>query len=198
MLQRVQTIYLILCIICLGIATSSNIGIYSFNEEEVDFSAIVDTKGVQFELQIGGETKTYEDIQHELEIGRKNHLINPKTIEVLKEGGREYPLYIPYITIICLIIWVIISYKNLKRQLFFARLNTLFSFLLFLGVVIGFNMGKTIGIKMMGMEGVEDIEIATGMGIGFFFSIAAFPFALLAQIAIKRDLKLIQSIDRIR
>lgn len=193
MIQRVQSIYLILGIICLSLASFTDIGLYSFSEGNNSVSAIVSGQGVQFEASVNGEEI---DVTNEVvQIGKQNPKFKPG--EAPKDF--EYPLYIPFMLLICFNIWILMSYKKLKRQLKLARIGTLFNLILALSVIIGFSMGKTIGAKLLGIEDIiGDFEITTGMGIGFFAAVASLPFSYLTQIAIKRDLKLIQSIDRIR
>jgi hypothetical protein len=193
MLQRVQTIYLILSILCLGIAATTEIGIYTFKEGKNSVSAIVSGKGVHFIAEVDGEKK---DVTNEVvEIEERN----PNLGETNLKDDLALPLYIPFVLLICWNIWTIISYKKLKKQLGLARIGTFLSLLITIGVIVGFSIGKTIGAKMLGLENIaDDLEITTGMGIGFFTAVACLPFAFLTQIAIKRDLKLIQSIDRIR
>lgn len=208
MLQRIQTVYLIIIIVCLSITSFSDIGIYSFTENKTEISAIVNTQGVRFQLAVDGEVKDLSKEISELEkelkespamsYDNKTGLKILSTLDTLKKGI-PMPLYIPFMLIICFNIWILISYKNLKRQLSFARINTFICLLLTAAIIIGFSLGTSIGKEMLNLEEITDqIEITTGMGLGFFTAIIAFPFALLAQISIKRDLKLIQSIDRIR
>lgn len=198
MIQRIQTIYLVILIACLFIGAFTSIGIYTFEENGVAVSALVKGQGVEFELTVDGEVQDLTKEIEEIEKADRARLINRDTLNIMKEGI-PIPLYIPFMLLICLNIWIILSYKKLKRQLSLARFNTILCLLLTLGTIIGFSVGKTVGAQLLGIEDIaSDIEITTGMGVGFFTTVATLPFALLAQLSIKRDLKLIQSIDRIR
>lgn len=204
MLQRIQTIYLILTIACLFVASFTSIGIYTFEENDVAISALVGGQGVEFELAVDGEVQdlSKEITELEKEINQRGgapiSFGQADTLTKLKEGI-PLPLYIPFMLLICLNIWIILSYKKLKRQLSLARFNTILCLLLVIAAIVGFSLGEEIGARMLNSENLtEEITISTGMGAGFFAAIATFPFALLAQMSIKRDLKLIQSIDRIR
>ncbi|MCB0478366.1 MAG: DUF4293 family protein [Crocinitomicaceae bacterium] len=198
MLQRIQTIYLILIIAGLFIASFTSIGIYTFSESGVDVSAIVGGQGVSFELVVDGEVQDLSKEISELEKANRAQLVNPDTLKKMKEGI-PIPLYISFMLLICLNIWIIMSYKKLKRQLALARFNTILCFLMVVLTIVGFSMGKPIGARILHVEDLaSQISITTGLGAGFFGIMVCLPFALLAQLSIKRDLKLIQSIDRIR
>lgn len=193
MWQRVQTIYLVLGIVCLTLGSFTEIGIYTFKEGKNSISAIVSGTGVHFIAEVDGEKKDVTDEVVEIEKQ------NPRLSEQNLKDDLALPLYIPLMLMICWNIFVIFSFKNMKRQLSLARLGTIFSALIAVGVIAGLTLGKSIGAKMLGVEDMMDeIEITTGMGVGFFTAVAAFPFSLLAQLAIKRDYKLIKSVDRIR
>jgi len=51
----------------------------------------------------------------------------------------------------------------------------------------------TFGSKMIGKE-----DMIREMGLGFFLFVAGFPFTFLANIGIKRDKQLLDSLDRLR
>ncbi|MEZ4938296.1 MAG: DUF4293 family protein [Crocinitomicaceae bacterium] len=198
MIQRIQTIYLILVIAGLFVASFTSIGIYTFEEQGVEVSALVGGQGVSFELVVDGEVQDLSKEISELEKANRAQLVNPDTLKKMKEGI-SIPLYIGFMLLICWNIWIVMSYKKLKRQLSLARINTILCFLMVVITIAGFSMGKTIGAKILHVEDLaSQITITTGMGAGFFGIIICLPFALLAQLSIKRDLKLIQSIDRIR
>lgn len=190
-------------IACLFVASFTSIGVYTFEENNASISAIVSGQGVHFELVVDGElqdlSKEITEIENKIaEAGAEGKFVDTQTLERMKEGI-PFPLYIPFMLLICLNIWIILSYKKLKRQLSLARFNTFLCLLVAAGTIIGFSLGTTIGGQILKAEKfTDDMTITTGMGPGFFAAVATLAFALLAQISIKRDLKLIQSIDRIR
>jgi hypothetical protein len=81
------------------------------------------------------------------------------------------------------------SYKNLNRQFQIARSI----FFLYLLILIAFVVFATIGYSP-----AKEIETTRELGLGFIFLVLGFPFAFLGQIAIKRDKKLIDSLNRLR
>jgi hypothetical protein len=84
---------------------------------------------------------------------------------------------------------VIMSYKNLNRQFQLARSI----FFLYLLILVAFIVFTTIGYSPS-----KSIETTRELGLGFIFLVLGFPFAFLGQIAIKRDKKLLDSLNRLR
>lgn len=104
-------------------------------------------------------------------------------------GKKGYPLYIATIALILLCFLCIMSYKSLARQF---RLGRMIFFIYFLNVVL-LVLFSTLG------DGFIDEQIQSReMGLGFLLFVAGFPFTFLANVGIKRDKKLLESVDRIR
>ena len=102
---------------------------------------------------------------------------------------KSIPLYISVIGLILLEFVVIMSYKNLNRQFQLARSI----FFLYLLILVAFIVFATIGYSPS-----KSIETTRELGLGFIFLVLGFPFAFLGQIAIKRDKKLLDSLNRLR
>jgi Na+/proline symporter len=102
---------------------------------------------------------------------------------------KSIPLYISVIGLILLEFVVIMSYKNLNRQFQLARSI----FFLYLLILVAFIVFATIGYSPS-----KNIETTRELGLGFIFLVLGFPFAFLGQIAIKRDKKLLDSLNRLR
>lgn len=159
MIQRLQTVYYLISMICLGILLSGmdllrftvKDGYYSFN--------------------VHGIAQHFTD--------SKLAMIQTKSL----------PLYITVIGLILLEFVVIMSYKNLNRQFQLARSI----FFLYLLILIGFIVFAAIGYSPS-----SSIQTTRELGLGFIFLVLGFPFAFLGQIAIKRDKKLLDSLNRLR
>lgn len=102
---------------------------------------------------------------------------------------KSVPLYLSVIGLILLQFVVIMSYKNLNRQFQLARSI----FFLYLLILIAFVVFASIGYSPS-----KSIETTRELGLGFIFLVLGFPFAFLGQIAIKRDKKLLDSLNRLR
>lgn len=84
----------------------------------------------------------------------------------------------------------LLSYKNLKRQFKLGR-QYFFTYTLLL---MGFLVWIYFGYGMLG----DDLEGSRKMGAGFLIFVCGLPFIFLANLGIKRDKAIIDSIDRIR
>jgi uncharacterized membrane protein YhaH (DUF805 family) len=81
------------------------------------------------------------------------------------------------------------AYKNVNRQFKLGR--TVF-FLYFLSLTAIFFL------SIWGDGLVEGKTTSREMGLGYWLFIIGFPFSFLANIGIKRDKKLLDSLDRLR
>lgn len=102
---------------------------------------------------------------------------------------RSFPLYIASIVIVLLMTYTILSYKKLKLQLQLARVSMLLYLLFILYICI---------VPFINAEINKGVAVDFTMMIGFYVAVFGFPFAYLAQSAIKRDKKLIDSLNRLR
>ncbi|MDG1657867.1 MAG: DUF4293 domain-containing protein [Crocinitomicaceae bacterium] len=112
---------------------------------------------------------------------------NIKTGE--KIGFESFPLYIGTIALSLLCVIAIMSYKNLARQYKLGR------------TIFGLYFISLVGILVLSIYGDSMIEAKTTareMGLGFFLFVAGFPFTFLANTGIKRDKRLLESLDRLR
>ena len=99
------------------------------------------------------------------------------------------PIYLSVIAL-CLFTFVtLMSYKNIKRQLKWAR--TLFYLYVF--CVIGFLIFSTVGKGMF-----FESEASQELGLGYLFFVAGLPFSFLALIGVKKDKNLLDSLNRLR
>lgn len=108
------------------------------------------------------------------------------------------PLYIVYILIGILCLLTIFSYKNRKRQIGFGRINFMITLLLVVFLLLFSFWGVDLASAIEGKNIIKDIEYEVSLGLGFFFSVAILPFIFLANLGIKRDEKLVRSLDRLR
>ena len=99
------------------------------------------------------------------------------------------PFFIGIIVLMLLVIGTIFNFKNLKRQLTFARLTALVYFICLIFVCFGAFLGKYF---------TNQEEVQLSMGAGFFLVLIGFPLVLLAVRAINKDKKLIDSVNRLR
>lgn len=110
-----------------------------------------------------------------------------ETGEILNTS--TFPIFVGTIALTLLSFLCLMSYKNLKRQFKLGR--TIFA-LYFLGLI------SIMLLAGFGDNMLKEASYSREMGIGFFLFVAGFPFSFLANIGIKRDKKLLESLDRLR
>lgn len=104
-------------------------------------------------------------------------------------GTQNYPFYIATIALILLSLATIFSYKNINRQF---KLGRTVLGLYFVSVLV------VIAMTIFGGSLINDTIEAREMGIGYIVFVAGLPFSFLANVGIKRDKNLLNSLDRLR
>lgn len=99
-----------------------------------------------------------------------------------------YPFYIVTGVIILLIFWCLMSFKKLDFQLKLGRLILLLYFAAIVGSLIFAFVAKDLFSE----------EVNRELGLGYLLFVLGFPFIFLANVGIKRDKKLIDSLNRLR
>ncbi len=160
MIQRIQTIYILISIICLSIITfGRSILIYIFG-----------TSIEHYEITLYGIT-------------------NQEHISV--KSSFDLPLNILAFLLLPLLLFSIISFKNLKRQSLILKISTLLYSLLIIGVV-SIYFFNDIDIN------TDTTKYSPQLASGFFILCIGLPALILANNGIKRDKKLIDSLNRLR
>ena len=158
MIQRVQSIYLILSMISISILLSG-VEIISFTGVKVKAS-----------LSAFGISKT--------------DLLSNQNIT-----DQTFPLYLSIIGLVLYMFILLMRYKDLKIQLKMIRRLSL----IYLLLIISFLCFSIYGSKV-----INESDATTSIGMGFIYFIIPFPLIFLAQIGIKRDKKLLDSLNRLR
>ncbi|MCT4562203.1 MAG: DUF4293 domain-containing protein [Crocinitomicaceae bacterium] len=158
MIQRVQSIYLGICILLL-------LSLF-FGVEVVTFSS----EAMTYQLSAIKTTK-----------------IDPTTGETLSSS---FHFGIAIIGVLLLsAVATLLQFKNLKKQFKLGRslFFTYFVILLFATLFIS-----------LGGNWIDGEVTTREIGLGFLLFVAGFPFTFLANIGIKRDRSLLDSLDRLR
>ena len=156
MLQRIQTIYFSLVIICLGVTCTG-----------MEFFRFV--KGTEF----------YSFSVYGIQKGVGNDLSMHKSM----------PIYLTVIGLCLFSFMTLMSYKNIKRQLKWVRSLTFLYFLILIASIVYYYFGGTL---FFGGAYLKEL------GIGYALLVAGFPFCFLAQLGVKKDKKLLDSLNRLR
>ena len=100
-----------------------------------------------------------------------------------------FPIFVGTIALVLLSFLCLMSYKNINRQFKLGRLVFFIYFLSLLSIFL---------LSVFGDRLLDVSSSSREMGVGYFLFIAGFPFSFLANIGIKRDKKLLDSLDRLR
>lgn len=153
MIQRIQSVYLLLVIVCLSIAS---FGTTLFSGKLSNGS--IELSGTS--LVTYGENK-----------------------EVLTNVN--LPIYLAFALVVAVSVLTIFAFKNLKKQIKFAVVNSILYFVAILAVLLVYFSNRGL------MQSVE-------FGLGFYTLVIGVVFSNLAVRAIRKDQKLIDSVNRLR
>ena len=114
----------------------------------------------------------------------KSDLVTEKVL-----NHQSFPFYLGTIALILLCFITLMSYKNINRQFKLGRTVFFLYFLMLLTVFL---------LSMFGDSLLDAPTEKREMGLGFLLFVVGFPFTFLANTGIKRDKKLLESLDRLR
>lgn len=188
MIQRVQNLYLFLALVCLIVAVFLPLGTYTFDVPDL----------INGDLVMTPKLETLENANYI----KDNPDLNIKEIQVF-EKGKFFPFVSVNAALALLILLTIIKFKSLDAQYKLNRISFFISLLALVVLVAGVFVLPSIlneGIESSFLDPKNVIEV-TGTfstGIAYYLYFAAVAFIFLASIGIKKDIKLLKSIDRIR
>lgn len=99
-----------------------------------------------------------------------------------------YPFYLVTGILVLLIFWCIMSYKKLDFQIKLGRIILVLYLLSIIGLLY----------LMMTGEDMFSEAVSRELGLGFLLFVLGFPFIFLANVGVKRDKKLLDSLNRLR
>ncbi|MCJ8289450.1 MAG: DUF4293 family protein [Crocinitomicaceae bacterium] len=115
------------------------------------------------------------------------------TTSDLKSGAisdhNMMPIMVGTIALALLCFICLMSYKNLNRQFKLGRTIFFLYFLGLVGIIIFSSLGDMI---------IDEANTKRELGVGFYLFIAGFPFTFLANVGIKKDKRLLDSLERLR
>lgn len=104
-------------------------------------------------------------------------------------GKQNFPFFIGTIALILLCFLCVMSYKSLDRQFKLGRMVFFLYFAMLISVIV---------LSLYGDAMIHEETTKRELGLGYFLFVAGFPFTFLANTGIKRDKKLLDSLDRLR
>jgi hypothetical protein len=190
MIQRIQTIYLLLAAIALVVLTLG-VNVYSYSIQK-EGAANFETNVNSYGIQIDGELD--DAISEEDQEALRNFLkLKDRSKRLVGHQFSSFPYYIFSLFLTMLVLGIIFLYKKQASQLRLGRLAFVISLSLFVLTLILYYSMKS---QFMGL--LDGAEVKSYLGLGFYMILAATAFLFLANIGIKRDISLLKSIDRIR
>lgn len=99
-----------------------------------------------------------------------------------------YPFYLVTGVLALLIFWCIMSYKKLDLQIKLGRIILVLYLISIIGLLY----------VMMTGENMFSETVSRQLGLGFLLFVLGFPFIFLANVGVKRDKKLLDSLNRLR
>ena len=160
MIQRIQTVYLLLAVIVL-VYFSAGATIVSFEGNDISY------------------------------LLRSNQLITQTAGDELADSSAKY-FFIGSILLTLWTVFVVISFRNLKKQLSYARIGAFLYLAFLLVIVLTYFIGNSLTQNPTVLEHQSHFELGTYLlALGYIFY-------LLGIYGIKKDKKLIDSVDRIR
>lgn len=158
MIQRIQTIYLLVSIICLSVVTFGRTTLIHF------FGTTMEN----YELSVFG-------------------IVNQEKAAL--QNNFNLPLYIVSFLLIGLLLFAVFSFKNLKRQGLLVSVSIILYSILTAAVLAAYFLHS---IK------IENMPATALISSGFYILAIGLPTLFLANNGIKRDKKLIDSLNRLR
>lgn len=191
MIQRKQTLYLVITIIALAILTlGSDVFITTVTKkDQFELMSHGNVYGVQKDLIITGELDQSTQNKLKSVTGKANIEGTVKGIPTF-----YFPFYSIAIILTVLAVATLFSYKNLKRQHRLALALFIFTLLL---LFIGGNI-LSYALESHSVTHIEGEVVRTRFELGFYCICIAAAFSFLAYRGVLRDYKLIRSIDRLR
>lgn len=122
-------------------------------------------------------------------------IFNAGGIDIFTKGSdqmiehKAVPFFIGTLILILLSLATMLSYKNIKLQMKLGRLN----FVVYLLFILGLTIWSFTGESMLNGEFPD-----RSFSFGYYSIVCGFPFTYLANIGIKRDKALLDSLNRIR
>lgn len=186
MIQRIQTIYLLLAFSCIALLIwfpLFSVTAESNTEIPVAVSADFGAYGLIFTSQV-----------ESMEASNVQYTVFDDLADDPERG--KFPVYIIYIVLAMFTFAGILSYKKRKRQLLFTRLALFLHVLVAIGIYAFYYLGT--GAIKKALPETADLTITFGLEAGFYLMLASIPFLFLAIRGIKRDENLVKSLDRLR
>ena len=189
MLQRIQTIYIIIFAILLFVSP-----FFVFVQFDIKHTVIKNELNVNVDSNINNEFNN-DDKQY-VELKQMSFLpTGLKGDKRILPSGHTFPKYIilGYLIAVSFSILMLVNFKNRSRQLRFGKLLYLLVFF-----TISYMTVESYNMKLL-LDDQENVEVLKQIyHVGFYLLISSVPILFLANRGVKKDDDLIKSLDRLR
>jgi amino acid transporter len=198
MIQRIQTVYFGIALILL-LWICSGAEVVSFRLATPDSSEYIDMHVTSFGVTAAAELALTDEefLQFKDHIQSMGARLEQTDSTLI--WTNMIPVYILFGVIALLVTAAILQFKKQKIQLRLGRIAFLLTLIMtaalfILIILIPGHLEET------GQHFFESDQIQTSrsLGIGFYLLCAVIPFLFLGNMGVRRDLKLLQSLDRLR
>lgn len=197
MIQRPQTVYLILAFLALSATFMFNFASYSSDKAVGEIKVSINGVKTVLDSEIDGVSQE--------ELAAKEKTLNTYVDMASNEKfGTLFMLgQVSLVIVLAIIVLVIFLYKKLSLQHRMSRLLFLMMLGVFVAAIIGASYGEGVladnylNVLKNTMK-IDEASFTVNYSIATFMPMVAAAFVLLASIHIKKDIKLLQSIDRLR
>jgi len=169
MIQRIQSVYLALALICVILLNYFPL-----------FFIDISTDAAKSHAEFGAHGLVAEGILGE------------------NLDRAQFPFYYVYVFLSLLTLLALFMYKNRRRQIIFCRISLIFHLLVIAGMYSFYYGGKSFLADTIVIPEGETATITLSLAAGFYLIIATIPLLLLAIRGIRNDEKLVKSLDRLR
>lgn len=191
MIQRIQTLYYGIAAICL-IAITLGINVFSFHISaesaaslNLDFSSYGVSGSADF-MQVDLNQPQYEEFR---EIAKLENGVVKYDYKVLV----YFPFYAITILLSLMVIAAVFMFKKMPLQVRTGRAGFFFTLLLFIFVIVMYYVGGSQFTEVL-----PNSEATKSLGLGFYLLSIAIAFLFLGNLGVRRDIKLVKSLDRLR
>ena len=205
MLQRIQSVYMLIAAIAIFLMFAFPITKYSSEKGLGEFSLCV--SGVSVELNENWDAFLKEKFHGEVPAELKDRESRLQELVVAEKNEKFSGVFLAgqllVILLGCFITFAIFQFKNRSKQKAIVKYLMLASLAAFISVFIAYIQGKLVLIDDYGktLERVFSYDldnISASYGISLFLPVVATAMLFMAHLNIKRDEDAIKAIDRLR
>jgi len=188
MIQRIQTLFILIAIVSLGCMFVFSIASYSAESKGVAVNFDVNLSGIEFSAS--DENNSMEVVNLDKEI---NHAIEQMGLEKVFLIGK-----ILLLSGIGVLVFILLKFKSLKLQLYLGRFVAFILILAFVALYTSADYGNDIIVNKLAPYNNQAPDFITTRGLSTFLPFVAAISLIIGTFMIKKDINLLKSTERLR